>query len=123
MTTTDVRILHTHTGSGPDVQEAGGRLLPHAAGSGSVGRLTWGGAAHHERRRPFWESILPRTVRARIAIEAGIVVGWEHYVGLDGTTVGMTGFGASAPGPTVYKRFGFTKENVITQAKELLARQ
>ncbi|MCK4356345.1 hypothetical protein KAW44_04610, partial [Candidatus Bipolaricaulota bacterium] len=60
---------------------------------------------------------------ARIAIEAGIVIGWEHYVGLDGTTVGMTGFGASAPGPVVYERFGFTKENVITQAKKLLVRQ
>jgi transketolase len=37
-------------------------------------------------------------------------------VGLDGTIVGMTGFGASAPGPVLYDRFGFTKENVITQS-------
>jgi len=71
----------------------------------------------------YRESILPRSVRARIAIEAGIVIGWEHYVGLDGTTVGMTGFGASAPGPVLYERFGFTKENVIAQAKKLLVQQ
>jgi len=88
-----------------------------------VGRLTWGGAAHHERRRPFWKSILSRSVRARIAIEAGIVIGWEHYVGLDGTVVGMTGFGASAPGPVLYEHFGFTKDNVISQAKKLLVQR
>lgn len=44
-------------------------------------------------------------------------------MGLDGTTVGMTGFGASAPSPVLYERFGFTKENVITQAKKLLVQR
>jgi transketolase len=71
----------------------------------------------------YRESILPKSVRARIAIEAGIVIGWEHYVGLDGTVVGMTGFGASAPGHVLYEHFGFTKENVITQAKKLLVQR
>ncbi len=68
----------------------------------------------------YREFILPNNVRARIAIEAGIETGWEHYVGLDGVTIGMTSFGASAPGDIIYERFGFTEENVIIQARKLL---
>jgi transketolase len=71
----------------------------------------------------YRESVLPDRVRARVAVEAGTATGWEHYVGLDGITIGMEGFGASAPGPVVYQRFGFTKENVVTKARKLLGKQ
>jgi transketolase len=65
-------------------------------------------------------SVLPSSVRARVAIEAGMAVGWEHYVGLDGAVVGMRSFGASAPGPVLYEKFGLTAENAAAKAKELL---
>ena len=59
-------------------------------------------------------------VRARVAVEAGTAVGWEHYVGLDGDIVGMTTFGTSAPGKEAYAKFGFTADNVAARAKALL---
>jgi transketolase len=70
----------------------------------------------------YRESILPSTVRARIAVEAGITLGWEHYVGRDGITVGMNTFGASAPASVLYERFGITKKAIVAHAKRLLDR-
>lgn len=70
----------------------------------------------------YRESVLPASVRARVAVEAGITTGWERYVGLDGAVVGMTGFGASGPGAKVMEHFGFTVENVVKTAKTVLSR-
>jgi len=72
--------------------------------------------------KKYRESILPADVRSRIAIEAGSSLGWERYVGLDGVVIGMDSFGASAPGPVVYDKFGFNVKNVAAQARELLER-
>jgi transketolase len=58
----------------------------------------------------------------RIAVEAGIPQGWERYVGNSGDIIGITGFGASAPGDTVMKQFGFTPENIVQKAMDLLKR-
>jgi len=71
----------------------------------------------------YRESILPPHVRARVAVEAGITLGWEHYVGLDGAVVGMHGFGASAPAEVLYEQFGITAEHVVQEAKGLLQRE
>ena len=68
----------------------------------------------------YRESVLPTDVRARMAVEAGIKMGWEPYVGLDGDVLGMEGFGASAPGEVVLRKFGFTVEDVVARAKALL---
>ena len=68
----------------------------------------------------YKESILPKNVRARVAVEAAIDFGWGKYVGLDGTTVTMKGFGASAPAATLFKKFGFTTENVVKAVKSVL---
>ena len=68
----------------------------------------------------YRESVLPSEVRARVAVEAGIALGWERYVGLDGVVIGMHSFGASAPGAVLFEKFGFTAENVVEQAKALL---
>lgn len=65
--------------------------------------------------------VLPPTVRTRVAVEAGQVLGWEHYVGLDGAVVGMRSFGASAPASVLYERFGITPAAIATQVKNLLA--
>ncbi|NBM55162.1 transketolase [Proteus sp. G2669] len=68
----------------------------------------------------YREAVLPTSVKARVAIEAGIADYWFKYVGLDGAIVGMRSFGESAPANELFEEFGFTVENVVTQAKSLL---
>lgn len=67
----------------------------------------------------YRESVLPSSVRRRVAIEAGISDYWYKYVGLDGKVVGMNTFGESAPADELFKVFGFTVENVVKTALEL----
>ncbi|HGF5223770.1 transketolase [Vibrio parahaemolyticus] len=69
----------------------------------------------------YREAVLPSGVTARIAIEAGIADFWYKYVGFDGRIIGMTTFGESAPADQLFEMFGFTVENVVNTAKELLA--
>jgi transketolase len=68
----------------------------------------------------YRESVLPKTVTKRIAIEAAHADYWYKYVGLDGRVIGMTTYGESAPAGDLFKHFGFTVENVVKQANELL---
>ena len=68
----------------------------------------------------YRDKVLPPRIKARLAVEAGIKLGWEHYVGLEGKIIGMAGFGASAPGPVLYEKFGFTADNIVTAARELV---
>ena len=68
----------------------------------------------------YKESVLPKAVRKRLAVEASIAGFWERYVGLAGKVIGMTSFGESAPANVLFKHFGFTPENVLAQARELL---
>ncbi len=70
----------------------------------------------------YKNEILPTTCRKRLAIEAGLNFGWERYVGLDGSVIGMEGFGASAPGGELMEHFGFSGTNVIKQARLLLGK-
>lgn len=67
----------------------------------------------------YKESVLPKNVRKRVAIEALSDFGWGRYVGLDGAYVTMHSFGASAPAATLFKEFGFTVENVVRTVKGL----
>lgn len=67
----------------------------------------------------YKESVLPKSVRKRVAIEALSDFGWGKYVGLDGAYVTMHGFGASAPAATLFKEFGFTVDNVVKTVKGL----
>ncbi|PAR34776.1 transketolase [Vibrio metoecus] len=69
----------------------------------------------------YREAVLPSAVTKRIAIEAGIADFWYKYIGFGGRIIGMTSFGESAPAGELFKLFGFTTENVVKQAKELLA--
>ncbi len=69
----------------------------------------------------YRDSVFPPQVTARLAVEAGIKLGWEHYVGLTGKIIGMETFGASAPGPVLYEKFGFTSANIVAVAKEMLS--
>ncbi|SDF98407.1 transketolase [Selenomonas sp. WCT3] len=66
-------------------------------------------------------SVLPKNVRARVSVEALSDFGWGKYVGLDGASICMEGFGASAPGPLLFKKFGFTVEHVVEVAKKVIS--
>ncbi|WP_416807547.1 transketolase [Bacillus safensis] len=68
----------------------------------------------------YKESVLPKAVRARIAIEMGASLGWERYTGLDGDVIAIDKFGASAPGETIIEKYGFTVSNVVSRVKAKL---
>lgn len=70
--------------------------------------------------REYQESVLPSNVRKRLAVEMAASFGWERYVGLDGTVLGIDRFGASAPGDTIIENFGFTVDNVVKHAENLM---
>jgi len=70
----------------------------------------------------YRETVLPPSAKVRVAVEAGIKLGWEHYIGLEGMVVGMESFGASAPASVLYEKFGITSDRVAQAAKELLKR-
>lgn len=69
----------------------------------------------------YKESVLPKDVRARVAVEALSSFGWGRYVGLDGATVCMESFGASAPAAQLFEKFGFTKQHVVEVAMKVIA--
>jgi transketolase len=76
-----------------------------------------------ERQDPAYRnSVLPPSVRRRLAIEAAAPMSWYRWTGLDGDIIGMTTYGASAPYQDVLKHFGFTTDNVVERALRLLAR-
>lgn len=68
----------------------------------------------------YKESVLPKQVRNRLAVEASIEGFWQRYTGLDGKVIGMSSFGESAPASVLFKYFGFTKENVTQTARSML---
>jgi transketolase len=68
----------------------------------------------------YKESVLPRGVRARVAVEMAGSIGWDRYVGLDGATVTMSTFGASAPLAKLQDKFGFTVDNVVKVARQVM---
>ena len=70
----------------------------------------------------YKESVLPKAVRARLAVEAATSFGWHKYVGLDGDVLTIDHFGASAPAAQLFERFGFTAQNVANKAKALLGK-
>ena len=76
--------------------------------------------AFDKQDQAYKESVLPSSVTARVAIEAGISDYWYKYVGLNGKIIGMTSFGESGPAEQLFAKFGFTVENVLKQANSLL---
>jgi transketolase len=71
----------------------------------------------------YRETVLPASVKIRVAVEAGIKLSWEHYVGLEGMVVGMDSFGASAPAPVLYEKFGITSQHVVRAVRELTEKE
>lgn len=75
-----------------------------------------------EQSEEYQQSVLPDSIRARVSIEAGATQPWGAYVGLDGASIGLDHFGASAKGGVLFKEFGFTAENVANAAIEVIKR-
>ena len=75
-----------------------------------------------EQTTKYKESVLPSRIHARLSIEAGVSLGWAKYVGDEGDTLAVDRFGESAPAEDVFRDYGFTVENVIRKAKNLLLR-
>ncbi|MDD6455819.1 MAG: transketolase C-terminal domain-containing protein, partial [Lachnospiraceae bacterium] len=73
-----------------------------------------------EQSEEYKESVLPKAVRKRVAVEALSTFGWGKYVGLDGAVIGMDHFGASAPYSKLFEEYGFTTENVVKTVKSIL---
>jgi len=76
--------------------------------------------AFEEQPESYRDEVLPPAVTRRLSVEAGVTLGWQKWVGDRGRTIGLDRFGASAPGPRVMKEFGFTAENVVARALEML---
>ena len=100
--------------------EAYERLVPEGIQARVVSMPCW--ELFDEQDADYRNGVLPPTVTARLAVEAGIEQGWERYLGDRGRFIGMTGFGASAPGGVLMRHFGFTVDNVVAQAKDLLGK-
>ena len=75
-----------------------------------------------QQDQAYRNSVLPPDVTARVSVEAGSVIGWDRYVGMNGAKIGMHTFGSSAPIKDLLKKFGFTLEKVLAAAKEQIAK-
>ncbi|HEV57000.1 MAG TPA: transketolase [Phycisphaerales bacterium] len=117
----DPDVILIGTGSETHVAlEAGKQLAAEGLKARVVSLPSW--ELFDRQPADYRESVLPPDVRARVAVEAGTRLGWEHYVGLDGAVVGLNGFGASAPAPVLYEKFGITAEAAVAAAWALLDR-
>jgi transketolase len=76
-----------------------------------------------KQSKAYKESVLPPSVEMRLAVEAGVTLGWYKYVTAQGDVIGIDHFGESGPGNEVMNHFGFTTENVYQRARALLKKQ
>ena len=108
-------------GTGSEVQLALGayeQLAKEGVKARVVSMPSW--ELFERQSKEYRTSVFPPTVKKRIAIEALVTMGWEKYVGDNGKIIGMHSFGTSAPVDAIFKHFGFTVENVVKTAKEIL---
>jgi transketolase len=107
--------------SGSEVQlcvEAAKKLMEEGRSARVVSFPSWELFAKQDEA--YRESVLPREVKARVAVEAGTGFGWERFAGLNGRIISIDRYGASAPAKILFEKFGFTVENVLAKARELL---
>ena len=125
-------VLHDNSGGGvPDVilvasgsevalaMEAHERLVAEGVRSRLVNMASM--RLFEQQDNDYKQSVLPPSCSSRVVVEAGVTFGWERYAGDGGVIIGLDHFGASAPAGTLFEQFGFTADNVYTQAKSLLA--
>jgi transketolase len=113
----DVILIAT----GSEVQlaiEAHAKLAEQGIGARVVSMPSW--ELFAQQSEEYRDSVLPPTVKARVAIEAGVPLGWERWVGSQGVVIGLDHFGASSPYKTILQQFGFTTDNVMLRALETI---
>jgi transketolase len=98
--------------------EAGRRLAAEGTPTRVVSLPSW--ELFESQPAAYRQEILPRRVKARVAVEAASPVGWERYVGTEGAIIGLDRFGASAPGETALHELGFNVDNVMRTARRVL---
>ena len=101
------------------IYEAGKKLAEQGRSVRVVSFPSW--ELFEKQDKAYRESVLPKKVTARIAVEAAASLGWERYVGPAGKIIAIDHYGASAPAKVIFEKFGFTVENVIANAKSALA--
>ncbi len=109
--------------SGSEVEiilEAGAKLAGDGISTRIVSFPSW--ELFEAQSEEYRQQVLPGAIRARVAIEAGITLGWERWVGDDGAVIGIDHYGESAPFEELYERFGLTADNVVQNAQEVLTR-
>ena len=100
---------------------------------GAQQKLADQGIAVRAVSMPSWElfdaqpqeyrnEVLPPSIRARLAVEAGIAQGWHKYIGDNGDVISLERFGASAPAKVVFEKFGYTVDNVVSRSLKLIGK-
>jgi transketolase len=114
-------VILIATGSEVSLALKGRELLaPRGVQARVVSMPSW--EVFEEQPQSYRDAVLPRTVTARVAVEAGATLGWRTHVGDQGTVIGLDHFGASAPAEVLFEKFGFTAENVAERTMDLVRR-
>jgi transketolase len=100
------------------ILEAQAKLMSDKIDARVVGMPCW--ELFRKQPESYRNEVLPPDIKKRLAVEAGSPLGWNEWVGDEGSVIGVTKFGASAPDKELFKHYGFTAENIITKAKETL---
>jgi transketolase len=98
--------------------EAWERLSDQGLGVRVVNMPSW--ELFEAQDQSYRDAVLPSEIGARLAVEAGSPFGWKRYVGIEGSVIGIDGFGASSPGKVAMEQYGFTADNVVSCLKALI---
>jgi len=110
-------------GTGSEVHllmEAQTALLKEGIDASVVSMPSW--ELFEQQPASYKETVLPKAIRKRLAVEAGTSLGWQQYITDEGAMIGIDTFGSSAPADALFKEYGFTVDNVVTKAKALLSK-
>ena len=111
-------------GTGSEVHivlEAGKRLQAQGVGTRVVSLPSW--ELYDSQPVGYQNSVLPPGIKKCVSVEAGSPLGWERFVGPEGVIIGISRFGASAPGEVIYEKFGLTPERVVNEALRLMGKR
>lgn len=117
--TGELRLILIATGSETELAvRASVELEKDGIGTRVVSMPSW--ELFDQQSEEYRNEVLPKKVRARVAIEAATSMGWHKYTGIDGAIISLDTFGGSAPGEQLFEKFGFTVENVVNESRKLL---
>ncbi len=113
------QVILIGTGSEVHIALEAGRILKEQGVKARVVSLPcW--SLFDSQPEKYRNSVLPPEISARVSIEAGTPIGWEHYVGLTGRAIGVSRFGASAPGKIIYEKLGLTAQHMVDESLKLI---